>query len=715
MPRFGAWATERDGEQGFQTPTSGDAPNGLPYFTWDQGALQLNRDGASWAVTPGTPVTVTYAFRVSGAAPANTGVTGFQPFNSIQIAVAEQMLTRWAEVANITFVRAEDGHTNNATILFGNFVNGPPQFSAFAYLPDPSGMDSSLANGDVWVNISRDYDANPAALPLGAQILLHEIGHTLGLLHPSVYDGGAQSGVTYNADADFWQDTRQFTVQSYFNETFTGASYGEYYVTAPQMFDIAAAQYLYGPNMTTRTGDTIYGFHSNTGIAAFSIGSTTQGAIFCIWDAGGVDTIDVSGYSTPSEIDLRPESFSSAGVHSSGLMIGNISIARGVTIENAIGGSGVDTFIGNDVANVLTGNGDNDIINGAGGIDTSRYALASSSATWYRNANGTWTVTGEGIDTLTSVEFLDFTDRDVFLDRACSTFSGDGTSDVLFHGANGAVVSWSVQGTSLQSGSYIASVVPADWTALGIGDFNGDGRDDVVWRHSTGKVVSWQMNGAAVGSVQSLASLGAEWSFLAVADLNGDLRDDILWRNASNGLVYSWETNASGALATGGGIANLGAEWNLEGIGDFDSDGRDDFLWRNTTSKQTVIWDMDGRTIAAGASTSAQVGAEWNVQGIGDFNGDGRDDILWMNTGGAVVVWHMNGATLLGGGYVASVDPNVWSIVNIGDYNGDGRDDILWQNSSGTVFDWIMSGTTITSAGALATIAPGQWDIIGRG
>ena len=35
--------------------------------------------------------------------------------------------------------------------------------------------------------------------------------------------------------------------------------------------------------------------------------------IFTIWDAGGNDTLDLSGYYTPSVIDLREGAYSSAG------------------------------------------------------------------------------------------------------------------------------------------------------------------------------------------------------------------------------------------------------------------------------------------------------------------------------------------------------------------------------------------------------------------
>ena len=41
-------------------------------------------------------------------------------------------------------------------------------------------------------------------------------------------------------------------------------------------------------------------------------------------------------------------------------MVGNVFIAKGVTIENAIGGSGNDLLIGNSASNELKGGAGND-------------------------------------------------------------------------------------------------------------------------------------------------------------------------------------------------------------------------------------------------------------------------------------------------------------------------------------------------------------------
>src|SRR6185312_12285372 len=156
---------------------------------------------------------------------------------------------------------------------------------------------------------------------------------------------------------------------------------------------------------------------------------------------------------------------------------------------------------GNDVNNQLTGNGGNDAINGGLGIDTANYASASTSDSWHRNPDGSWTVTAgaEGTDTLSGVEFAHFTDRDLFLARAQETFAGDGTSDLFLRNSAGTLSVWFLNGASITGAG--AGSISAAWSTLGYGDLNGDGRDDILWRDTSGNVALWEMNGAAVTSV----------------------------------------------------------------------------------------------------------------------------------------------------------------------------------------------------------------------
>jgi hypothetical protein len=67
--------------------------------------------------------------------------------------------------------------------------------------------------------------------------------------------------------------------------------------------------------MTTRTDGTTYGFNSTADVLnpAMKFNTGEMATIFTIWDAGGIDTLDLSGFYTPSVIDLREGGYSSAG------------------------------------------------------------------------------------------------------------------------------------------------------------------------------------------------------------------------------------------------------------------------------------------------------------------------------------------------------------------------------------------------------------------
>ena len=92
---------------------------------------------------------------------------------------------------------------------------------------------------------------------------------------------------------------------SYWPESITSAYFQGLYSSSPLLDDIKAIQRLYGPNMNTRTGDTVCGFNSNTGIDYYLIDDVRLPLFFCIWDAGGKDTLYLSGYFQDQRINLK--------------------------------------------------------------------------------------------------------------------------------------------------------------------------------------------------------------------------------------------------------------------------------------------------------------------------------------------------------------------------------------------------------------------------
>lgn len=307
--------------------------------------------------TRGSGTTITYGFRDTST------VTSFSHLTEAEKVAVRAALELYSQITGLVFQEVDttvDGFTDDATILIANYTNPNDGKGAYAYGPGSSASTSSA--GDLWLNTSS---VSTTSLPYGSysfETIMHELGHALGLNHPGPYNAGPGVTITYDANAQFVQDSNQYTVMSYFGASYTGGDLGSRPDT-PMLFDIAALQLMYGANMTTRTGDTVYGFHSTAGdLYDFSI--NTAPAV-TIWDAGGNDTLDASGYNQGQIITLVSGEFSDIGG-----LLHNVSIAFGATVEHAIGGGGDDIVYGNAVANNIQGGDGGDQAFGREGNDS---------------------------------------------------------------------------------------------------------------------------------------------------------------------------------------------------------------------------------------------------------------------------------------------------------------------------------------------------------
>jgi len=277
-------------------------------------------------------------------------VTGVALFNDAQKQAVRDALARFSAVVDLKFVELADDAQADLSFHLDDLTSEGAGAAAGYAIP---------ANGEIHLNstlysLTRKDEFGDSALraslsvgSAGFEVLLHEIGHALGLKHPF------EPPVLPNEE-----NNNTNTVMSY---TRPGTA-----ATALAPFDVAALQRLYGVSTAISTGNDIHRFGTRW-----------------VQDSAGKDLFDASAETQAVFVDLTPGSWIYKGSKATSILADNQAfIGFGTQIEDATGGSGDDTLTGNDAANVLTGGGGNDVLRGGGGADILAGGDGSDTYVW---------------------------------------------------------------------------------------------------------------------------------------------------------------------------------------------------------------------------------------------------------------------------------------------------------------------------------------------
>lgn len=418
-------------------------------------------------------------------------------------------LNTFTTVANLRFEAATSAGDAQLLVGMGSSLSGGAL--GWSYLPQNGVTRVEMR---FWAPFANGEGVSPGTNAYS--VFVHEFGHALGLHHSAGFPGASDWVRGTNG-----LNQEVFSVMSY-NTGWNGVANGAYQAVGPMAFDIAALQLMYGANATTASGNDTYLFDEGNRKAQ------------CIWDTGGNDSI-VYGGDYRVHIDLRAATIDNSPIGGGaisyltddyGKAAGSaFTIAQGVVIENATGGSNDDYLLGNSTANVLIGGNGNDFLEGDGGNDI---LIGGQGSDIYVFS------TGDGDDRIEddgSASVADTLMLGVGINAANTKFTRNG---------NDLTLSWGRDGVTL--GNFFATTAyQADSIAFSDGriwHLNADGTANIS------RQLDLTANHRSLGGVLATSQSSTTWDGAAQRAVDGE--DSSAWSQGSishtgNGATEFWQ------------------------------------------------------------------------------------------------------------------------------------------------------------------------------
>lgn len=700
-------------------------------------------------------------------------LNGFEEFNAAQEATARFGMNSAAALTNLTFsetileIDAGFDPLPYFNVTFGDLrfaesdsisstspAFGVPPIQRFETLLGRSFL------GDMWFKGDGRFDA-PQIGNYAFMTIMHELGHALGLKHAHeaglLGSEGILNDILTDIDGPILRNALnsiEFTIMTYRSalngsNSLVAEKYG--YAQSFMMLDIAALQYMYGADFTTNADNTTYMWDPNDG--TMSINGVRQGTpgagaaqtdidngltnrvFLTIWDGNGNDTYDMSNYTTPVSIDLRPAFWSitsdaqradlnafDGGLDANGNRLNDrtMNLAQGNVynafqynndprslIENAIGGSGNDTIRGNDIANLLRGNGGNDNIIGGLGQDTLEGGAGNDTLdggadndTLIGNDGDDSLIGGDGADSIDGGAGNDTIDGGADND---TVMGGDGNDSIL--GADGAdtidagagndTVLGGAGNDTIQGGEGNDSIDGGSENDILNG---GAGNDTIVGGDGNDSILA----GAGNDSVQGGNGIDTVFGGDGNDTIDGGNEDDFLAGEFGNDSIIGAGGNDSITGADGFDTLFGGAGMDtLDGGADSDFlDGGDDADLLNAGAGNDTVFGGSGNdTITAGDGDDSVLG------GIGL-------DSIDAGSGNDTVFGGGDADTIIGGAGLDSIDGGDGA-----DYidGGVDADNLAGGDGDDTILGALGADIIVGGAGADSIDAGGDDDWVSGG
>lgn len=302
------------------------------------------------------------------------------------------------------------------------------------------------AAGDVYLNAWALVDTSLELNTSSRQILMHELGHSLGLSHPHTsysngvptiasdyaatqYLGFDKLGFRTASPLDMYKE--YFSIMTYDDtESFLPGDDTVFYAHTPMILDVIALQQAYGLGVGTHGS-------GNDTITAGTAGYRTY------FDTGGTDTIDLSMYDSGAYLHMGTtitdaqylvgvamSAFDAEQTISAAQSPSNLRWFYG-SFENVTASVADDWIIGNELYNRIHGAAGDDLLTGGVGNDVFVY-----------------TANGNGVDTITDFEIGDLIEiADVSLSSPLTI--GNGSS----LGLNQIQMSWDLEEARIYIGT----------------------------------------------------------------------------------------------------------------------------------------------------------------------------------------------------------------------------------------------------------------------